>query len=115
MPGLRTPVDSELIEDTEFDKNRLVNMAVIDGINTGHVTCAFPGCQNKSENYRERRFCVAHDHMYFVCGVYPCGEPVVNVEEGEPFNGACADEAHQALWASHVAIKGGRTCWATVA
>jgi hypothetical protein len=41
-----------------------------------------------------------------LCGVFGCGEPLIEVEDDQPPSGACMDEDHQAMWRRHSLKKG---------
>lgn len=95
--------DSTLVEDAKIKRDRIVKMAVCDGIAIGHKLCAVPKCENEPEDYRSQRFCSRHERYNERCGVVGCKMERMEADTNEPPTEACEDPSHQAMWAKHLA------------
>jgi len=93
---------------TNDRNNRFVQMVVGDGIVTGHsVSKTQPpitglqskrrskicnACHSPPENFKTARFCVAHRHLQYICGLVGCERPVA---EGSK---VCSTPAHHEFY-----------------
>ncbi|KAJ6527931.1 hypothetical protein DFH09DRAFT_935466 [Mycena vulgaris] len=80
--GLNVPQGNELIahptqqERAPGSARGYARLAVMDGKNIPHRTCAVTICEGPLVNYKNGRFCINHLAMRDVCGIIPCGRPV---------------------------------------
>ncbi|KAJ6526507.1 hypothetical protein DFH09DRAFT_1187705 [Mycena vulgaris] len=50
----------------------------MDGKNIPHRKCALDMCEGPLVNYKDGRFCATHINLRDVCGIIPCGRPVLH-------------------------------------
>ncbi|KAJ6617295.1 hypothetical protein B0H10DRAFT_2384459 [Mycena sp. CBHHK59/15] len=55
-----------------------VRMAVMDGKTIKHRKCALDECERPLVNYKNGRFCNVPINLQDICGIIPCGLPVVH-------------------------------------
>ncbi|KAG8919089.1 hypothetical protein FRC02_001928 [Tulasnella sp. 418] len=63
------------------DRQEVVQMAVLDGIVTGHRVCnapVDPRCRNAPVDFKSARFCDEHRQFLRVCGLVGCDRPAVH-------------------------------------
>ncbi|KAJ7732283.1 hypothetical protein B0H16DRAFT_1328812 [Mycena metata] len=55
-------------------------LSVMDGKSLKHHKCALDDCEGPLVNFKNGRFCEAHLDYRSICGIIPCGRPIVSAD-----------------------------------